>query len=215
MFTGLVETKGTLTRRLRRAADARIVVESDLGKVSALELGESIAVSGVCLTVASIAPTGAFEADVSAETLAKTTLGEIALGSPVNLERALSVGDRFGGHMVTGHIDGVGRIVGMAPLGEAMRVTFEVPPELMRFIAPKGSICVSGVSLTVNSLGPRTFEVALIAHTIERTSFNDARVGMGVNLEVDLIARYLARLMETHDRGDDAWLNRLSQAGFR
>src|SRR5262245_47528962 len=160
MFTGLVETKGTLVRRTSHGPDARLVFRAaELGG-GPLVLGESIAIDGVCLTVAKITEQG-FEADASAETLERTTLGSLENGAAVNLERALAVGDRLGGHIVSGHVDGVGRIADKSALGEAVKVTFEAPDALMRFIAEKGSICVNGVSLTVNGVSGFRFDVVI------------------------------------------------------
>lgn len=211
MFTGLVETKGTL---VRRTDQGRFTVEGKLGK---LELGESIAVDGVCLTVDKI--TGdTFEVDVSTETLEKTTLGSVPLGAPVNLERALAVGDRLGGHIVSGHVDGVGAVVEIAPMGNGVKVTFEAPSDLARFIATKGSITVSGVSLTVNHVNGSRFDVMLIPHTREKTSFSELRAGSKVNLEVDVLARYVARLLEASSGNepspDSRLLDRLRASGY-
>jgi riboflavin synthase len=205
MFTGIVETLGTLVRRTPRGPGARLAVRGDLvghGR-EPLVLGESIAVDGVCLTVDAIVEPGGhgkssvFEADASSETLSKTTLGSLAVGASVNLERALAVGGRFGGHIVSGHVDGVGQIREKHPAGTATSVVFDAPPELLRFIAQKGSITVSGVSLTVNRVSATGFEVMLISHTRGRTSLDSLPIGSSVNLEVDLLARYVARLLET------------------
>lgn len=228
MFTGLVEAKGAIVRRTSSGRDARLVIEGALsveGSSGPIELGESIAVDGVCLTVATIVePGGAgrkvvFEADASAETLAKTTLGAVAIGAPVNLERAVPLGGRMGGHIVSGHVDAVGRVADKAPLGQAIKVVFEAPRELMRFIAPKGSIGVSGVSLTVNGVDGERFDVVLVPHTQEKTSLEALAVGAPVNLEVDLLARYVARLLEAgrgarDSAGDAAWIDRLARAGY-
>lgn len=228
MFTGLVEAKGTVVRATRAAQsgqDARLVVRGDFDQ-GALVLGESIAVDGVCLTVATIVAGGprgfVFEADASAETLEKTTLGELSAGSNVNLERALPLGGRMGGHIVTGHVDGVGRIVEKTPLGLAVKVAFQVPSALARFVAPKGSICVSGVSLTVNAVDGDRFDVVLVPHTRDKTSLDALPVGAGVNLEVDVLARYVARLLEapatpsntSANTSDAAWVERLTRAGY-
>jgi len=232
MFTGIVETKGRVRRRESRGADARLVVEGELGP-EALVLGESIAVDGVCLTVARIVEPGpgraAFEADASAETLAKTTLGSLEAGAAVNLERALPAGGRLGGHIVSGHVDGVGTIRGKEPVGAAVKVTFEVPPALLPFIAPKGSMCVSGVSLTVNHVSDATssFDVVLVPHTRDKTSLDALPLGSAVNLEVDLLARYVARLLgrtvgtssavhaaEHAASADAALLETLTRAGY-
>jgi riboflavin synthase len=235
MFTGLVETKGTIDRIAHaagRATDARVVIRGELGP-EALALGESIAVDGVCLTVASIVAAGpglcVFEADASAETLAKTTIGSLKAGAHVNLERAMPLGGRMGGHIVSGHVDGVATIAEKTPVGGAVKVAFQLPKELVRYVAPKGSICVSGVSLTVNNVDGDRFDVFLVPHTREKTSLDALPVGARVNIEVDLLARYVARLLEapastssaepTADTvnataSDAAWTERLQRAGY-
>ena len=233
MFTGLVEARGTLVRRIDRGREARLVVRGDLvdapsaapGHRDPITLGESISVDGVCLTVDTIVEAGGpgattFEVDASSETLDRTTLGSLALGAPVNLERAVAVGSRLGGHIVSGHVDGVGKVVSLAPSGAALVVAFEAPSELARFIAPKGSICVSGVSLTVNGVSGSTFDVMLIPHTRTKTSLDALVVGSRVNLEVDLLARYVARLLDPSARdpksgsGDADYLELLRNAGY-
>jgi riboflavin synthase len=204
MFTGLVESKGSLVRRTQHGRDARLVLRGDLvtSARDPIVLGESIAIDGVCLTVDVIAEAGepgrptVFEVDASSETLEKTTLGSLPIGAAVNLERALPIGGRLGGHIVSGHVDGVGRVVEKIPTGAALKVVFEAPAELARYIAPKGSICVSGVSLTVNGVSGSTFDVMLIPHTRDKTSLDGLSVGARVNLEVDVLARYVARLLE-------------------
>lgn len=221
MFTGLVESKGTVERRTSAGVDARLVIRGELGP-EGLVLGESIAVDGVCLTVAKIVEPGpgncVFEADASAETLEKTTLGSLQKGTHVNLERAMPLGGRMGGHIVSGHVDGVGTIAERAPLGAALKVTFQVPPELSRFIAQKGSICVSGVSLTVNNVAGDRFDVVLVPHTQEKTSLESLAVGSRVNLEVDLLARYVERLLASKPADDSAkdaaLLATLGKAGY-
>jgi riboflavin synthase len=221
MFTGLVETKGVIERRTPSGTDARIVVRGEFAS-EALVLGESIAVDGVCLTVASIVKAGpglsVFEADASAETLAKTTLGALATGTHVNLERAVPLGGRMGGHIVSGHVDGVGHIAKKEPVGGAVKVTFQMPRELARYVAAKGSICVSGVSLTVNNVGGDQFDVFLVPHTRDKTSLDALPVGARVNLEVDLVSRYVARLLEgtapDHAASDAAWTDRLERTGY-
>lgn len=224
MFTGLVETTGKLVRRLAKGGDARLVISGDLGG-EPLELGESIAVDGVCLTVAAIVDQGGssrgrvFEADASAETLAKTTLGRLDIGATVNLERAVALGARMGGHIVTGHVDGVGTITAKDPLGGAVKVTFTVPPELAPFVAAKGSICVCGVSLTVNNVSGNAFDVVLVPHTREKTSLDGLGPGSPVNIEVDILARYVLRFLEasrsaTAGSDDASWMERLGKAGY-
>lgn len=223
MFTGLVETKGTLVRRTAHGRDARLVLEGELGGEPVV-LGESIAVDGVCLTVDRIVAVEpgktVFEVDASAETLARTTLGDLSPGARVNLERAVPLGGRMGGHIVSGHVDGVGGVAQKDPLGAAVKVTFEAPRELMRFIAPKGSICVSGVSLTVNGVEGDRFDVVLIPHTRDRTSLDALPVGARVNLEVDLLARYVARHLDagrdagSAGHGDASLVDSLKRAGY-
>ncbi len=231
MFTGLVETKGTVVRIAKKGSDARLVVHGEFER-EALALGESIAVDGVCLTVATIVEPGpgacVFEADASAETLAKTTIGELAARAHVNLERAMPLGGRMGGHIVSGHVDGVGSVVEKTPVGGAVKVTFEIPPDLARYVAPKGSICVSGVSLTINGVAENRFDVFLVPHTREKTSLDALPIGAKVNIEIDLLARYVARLLE-HGRSasaepgatttsattsDAEWTARLQRAGY-
>ncbi len=198
MFTGLVAEKGALVRRTASAAGARLEIAVPPGEAMAeLVLGESIAVSGCCLTVATKTARG-FEADASPETLAKTTLGDLPEGAAVNLERALKVGDRLGGHLVSGHVDGVGTVVARAPAegGDSLVLRFRVPEELARFLAVKGSIVVDGVSLTVNVVEKNELAVMLIPVTREKTSLDALAVGSAVNIEVDTIARYVAQLLD-------------------
>lgn len=191
MFTGIVEERARVRSVRRNGEGATFVIET---RMQALVLGESIAVDGVCLTVAEI-PGGAFVAQASLETLAKSTLHRTSDGAEVHLERALRLGDRLGGHLVTGHVDGLGTVASKEPLGDALVVTYQAPEVLAPFIAPKGSITVDGVSLTVNSVeGPR-FTVALVPYTRRATHLDAREVGAAVNLEVDVIAKYVARLM--------------------
>ena len=175
--------------------DMRLVIDAtDLG-VEGVALGDSISVSGVCLTVVDIAASKlAF--DVSNETLSCTSLGALQTGSSVNLEKALRLADRLDGHLVSGHVDGVGRVISIEPDARSQRWTFEVPAELAKYIAGKGSVCVDGTSLTVNETDGAHFGVNLIPHTIAVTTFKDKRVGDAVNIEVDLIARYVERLLQ-------------------
>ena len=191
MFTGLVETTGALSGRTLRGPGARLVIEASLAG-EPLAMGESISVDGCCLSVVEMTPRG-FAVDATAETLARTTLGALPLGRKVNLERALLASDRLGGHIVTGHVDAVGSLVERRTVGEAEAVTFSLPAELGRFVATKGSIAVSGVSLTVNAVRDDAFEVMLIPITLRVTSLGDLAPGDAVNLEVDLVARYVAR----------------------
>ena len=193
MFTGIIEAVGRLAGREARGGDARLRIAVGSLPFGDVRLGESIAVNGVCLTV--VAFDGAhFEADASTETLALTTLGGLAEGAPLNLERAMRPSDRFGGHIVSGHVDGTGAVLSVHDDGRAQRWRFAMPPRLARYVAQKGSICVDGVSLTVNAAEDAAFEVALVPHTVANTAFASAKPGDPVNLEVDLGARYLERL---------------------
>lgn len=200
MFTGLVEATGILRRRAGRPV-ARAFVETSLGP---LALGESISVNGACLTVDRILA-GGFECDMSSETLDRTTLGTLPLGAAVHLERATPLGGRMGGHMVLGHVDGVGRVTARAPRGDALRFEVTAPASLARFLAPKGSIALDGVSLTLNAVGSSeadglAFDVMLVPHTLGRTQLVEMRPGARVNIEVDVLARYVARQLEFQSR---------------
>ena len=211
MFTGLVEQKGHLARRSRRGEGFRLAVEAGLG---ALTLGESISVNGACLTVVSSDARG-FEADVSLETAARTTLGGLSIGAAVNLERALKVGDRLGGHLVSGHVDAVAELLRVAPAGEARRLSVGFPPELARFIAAKGSITLDGVSLTVNSVTSSELSVMVIPHTLLVTTLGELRPGSAINLEVDTLARYAVRFLEVSAKNSEASLeDALKKAGY-
>ncbi|WP_373054112.1 riboflavin synthase [Thioalkalivibrio sp.] len=194
MFTGIIETLGTVAALEPRGGDLRLKVrapEMDLGDT---RLGDSIAVNGVCLTVTELNG-GRFAADVSRESLSVTTLGDLGVGDRVNLEQALTLNTRLGGHLVSGHVDGVGEVLAMQPDARSTRVQFRAPDALARYIAAKGSITIDGTSLTVNGVDGATFDVNIIPHTWELTRFSVYRVGSRVNLEVDLVARYLERLM--------------------
>src|SRR5690606_11962780 len=200
MFTGIVQAIGTVHAAEARGGDLRLTLDARelAGRVEAVRLaiGESIAVSGVCLTVVE-RDAGRFVADVSRETLALTTLGTLRPGDAVNLEAALRAGDPLGGHFMSGHVDGLGRIVGLAQDARSPRLTIEVPADLARFIVPKGSVALDGVSLTANEVRGERFGVNLIPHTVAVTTFRDAAEGRPVNLEVDLLARYVQRAMQS------------------
>ncbi|MGD9742488.1 MAG: riboflavin synthase [Dongiaceae bacterium] len=191
MFTGIVTDLGKV-RSIERGKGARFAFETryDTG---AIVLGASIACGGACLSVVAKGP-GWFAADVSDETLGCTTLGDWVVGSPVNLERPLKLGDELGGHMVSGHVDGVARLIAQRPEGESLRLSLEAPAVLARFIAPKGSVALDGVSLTVNEVEGARFGVNLIPITLRETSLGRLAAGQRLNLEIDLVARYLARL---------------------
>ena len=197
MFTGIITDVGAI-RRIEKRGDTHVVIATHYD-VGVIDIGASIACAGVCLTVVD---KGAgrdrwFNVTASAETLSKTTIGKWKAGDAVNLERPLKVGDELGGHIVAGHVDGVAEIVEIQPDGESSRMVFEAPAQLARFIAPKGSVSLDGVSLTVNEADGTRFAVNIIPHTLKVTTFGRAKAGGKVNLEVDLLARYVARLAKS------------------
>ena len=194
MFTGIVQDMGRIVALEPRGGDLRLRVAVERLPLDAVRSGDSIAVSGVCLTVVEHDARG-FAADVSKETLSLTTLGDLAPGSRVNLEPALRAGDPLGGHLVSGHVDGIGRVVSLAQDARSWRIRFETPPGLARYIARKGSIAIDGVSLTVNEVEGREFGINIIPHTFEVTTIGGYAAGRRVNLEIDTIARYVERLM--------------------
>ena len=198
MFTGIVADLGHV-KRLRRGEILEVTIATAFD-TAAIPIGASIACSGACLSVVAVEP-GAFSAQVSAETLACTTIAEWREGTPVNLERALRLGDEMGGHLVLGHVDGVARIIERRPEAQSVRFAFEAPVVLMPFIAPKGSAALDGVSLTINEVAGFRFGVNIVPHTLARTNFGDARPGQAMNLEVDMIARYVARLLAAREGG--------------
>ena len=223
MFTGLVEATAVVRHLRRGAHGARLGLAVQLER---LALGESVSVAGACLTVAEVG-SESFEADVSAETLARTTLGELRPGERVNVERASRLGDRLGGHIVTGHVDGVGRVLALERVGDARRLEVGTPDEVQRFLAAKGSVALDGVSLTVNELcadgrpGKQGFAAMLVPHTLGHTTLAKLGVGQRVNLEADVLSRYVARQLElvgaTRDTGqsnDRALLDKLREGGF-
>lgn len=198
MFTGLIAGVGRLAAREPRGGDVRLRVDVGTLPFDGVALGESIAVNGVCLTVVDFDATS-FAVDASNETLALTTLGRLATGAPLNLERAMLPTDRLGGHLVNGHVDGIGHAVQRWDDARAVRWRIEAPMTLLRYVAHKGSVCVDGVSLTINAVDDSGFEVALIPHTVEHSAFHALREGDAVNIEVDLLARYVERLLATKD----------------
>jgi len=193
MFTGIVTDIGIITQ-VSRDADmrARIATGYDTGTI---EMGASIACDGVCLTVVDLGPDW-FDVDISAETVSKTNLTQWAGERRVNLERPLKVGDELGGHIVSGHVDGLAEVVGLRVEGDSTRVTLRAPDDLARFIAPKGSVALNGTSLTVNEVAGRDFGINFIPHTKQVTTWGDVALGDMVNLEIDTLARYVARLAE-------------------
>src|SRR5215472_13576824 len=198
MFTGIVTDLGRV-KRVRRADLVDLTIATRF-QTSAIPIGASIACSGVCLTVVALAP-GEFSVQASAETIACTTVGSWKEGTAVNLERPLRVGDELGGHLVSGHVDGIARIVDRRPQAESVRFVFEVPAGLERFVAPKGSIALDGVSLTVNEVCDTRFGVNIIPHTLACTNFGTAVPGQRMNFEIDLIARYVDRLLGSRSGG--------------
>ncbi|MEM1341816.1 MAG: riboflavin synthase [Pseudomonadota bacterium] len=193
MFTGIIADVGRI-ETLERRGDLRARIATAF-ETTTIEIGASIACDGVCLTAVSLGP-GWFDVDISAESLDKSTLGAWQEGQRVNLERSLKVGDELGGHIVSGHVDGVADVVGAEDEGDSTRFTFEAPEALARFIAPKGSVALNGTSLTVNEVEGRRFGINLIPHTKEVTTWGDIKAGGRVNLEIDTLARYVARLQD-------------------
>jgi riboflavin synthase len=193
MFTGIVQAMGEVRAVTPRAGDVEMVFAAPTLGLAAVAIGDSIAVNGCCLTVTRLAA-DTFAADASRETLNVTTLGQWHVGTQVNLEKALTAGQALGGHYVTGHVDGVARVTALVPDARSTRMLFAVPAALARYIAKKGSVCIDGVSLTVNEVGPTSFDVNLIPHTLTMTVLKGFQVGTPVNVEVDIIARYLERL---------------------
>jgi len=196
MFTGIIQDVGRIEARVARGGDERLTVAVERMELGHTTLGDSICVQGVCLTVVAFTAR-TFDADVSRETLSLTALGDLHPGASVNLEPALRAGDPLGGHLVSGHVDGVGQVTGLAEDARSRRVTVAAPAELARYIARKGSIAVDGVSLTVNAVTEREFEVNLIPHTLTVTTLGQLAVGTRVNLEIDPLARYVERLLQT------------------
>lgn len=195
MFTGIITDKGRV-RAISKPGDTLIEIDTAYD-VARIDIGASIACSGPCLTVVRRGVTdgqGWFAVEASAETLSKTTIGDWRVGTPVNLERALRVGDELGGHIVSGHVDGVGRVQSIVAEGQSWRFRFETPADLMRYIAQKGSICIDGVSLTVNEVEGEVFGVNIIPHTFAHTTFGGMTQGQRINLEIDTLARYVERI---------------------
>jgi len=193
MFTGIIVATGRLAALTEKNGDLELGIDAGELDLGSIALGDSMSVQGACLTLTRKEAT-VFFADVSRETLLKTTLGALELGSRVNLEPSLKVGDPLGGHLVSGHVDAVGRLLDVVADARSWRLSFEVPESLARFIAPKGSVCLNGVSLTVNEVRGSAFDVNIIPHTHRATTLGELRPGDGVNVEIDVIARYLDRL---------------------
>ena len=194
MFTGIIQAIGTVARLEQRGGDVRLRINTGKLALEGVNLGDSIAANGVCLTAIEL-PGDGFAADVSRETLSLTTLGGLRAGSPVNLEKALTLSTPLGGHLVSGHVDGLGRVLERQDDARSVRLRIEAPEDLARYIAPKGSICVDGTSLTVNDVVGRVFGLNIVPHTLQETIIDGYQADTAVNLEVDLIARYLERLL--------------------
>jgi riboflavin synthase len=194
MFTGIIVATGRIISTEETGGDLELGIDASALDSARLGIGDSISVQGVCLTVTRLQG-AVFYADVSRETIEKTTLGMLGLRSRVNLEPSLRAGDALGGHFVSGHVDAVGRMTNLHEDGRSRRMEFELPAALVRFVAPKGSICINGVSLTVNQVGGRCFDVNIIPHTREVTTLGELVLDAGVNIEIDVIARYIDRLL--------------------
>lgn len=204
MFTGIIKAKGAITRIVKRGGDLRLSVSSPGLPWQDFEIGESIAVNGVCLTAVALHADG-FDTDVSSETLSVTALAGIATGDAVNLEPAVSLGERLGGHLVSGHVDCVGTVSSLTDDARSIRLLVELPREYSRYVAKKGSVCIDGVSLTVNEVSDTSFGVNIIPHTAGVTIIGGYEAGTRVNIEVDLVARYLERLLTA---GDDSGITK-------
>ena len=218
MFTGIIESIGKIAKMEKRGGDVRLHIATGKLDLSDVALGDSIAVNGVCLTAVVLTGDG-FVADVSNETLSLTSLGQLSTGSPVNLEKALTMSTRLGGHLVSGHVDGLGEVIAKSEDARSIRFTVKAPNELAKYIAHKGSITVDGTSLTVNAVKGAEFELNIVPHTAQETIMSEYEVGRKVNLEVDLVARYLERLL-LGDKAADAYaegglnMQKLMEAGF-
>jgi len=218
MFTGIIESIGKIAKMEKRGGDVRLHIATGKLDLSDVALGDSIAVNGVCLT-AVVLPGDGFVADVSNETLSLTSLGQLSTGSPVNLEKALTMSTRLGGHLVSGHVDGLGEVIAKSEDARSIRFTVKAPDELAKYIAHKGSVTVDGTSLTVNAVKGAEFELNIVPHTAQETIMSEYEVGRKVNLEVDLVARYLERLL-LGDKAANAYaesglnMQKLMEAGF-
>ena len=216
MFTGIIEAIGKIAAVEKTGDDARIRVDSGKLNLTGINAGDSIAVSGVCLTATEHSAAG-FTVDVSGETRSRTTLGNLDVGAEVNLEKALTLATLLGGHLVSGHVDGMGSVVSRREAGRSVQFRFRMPDALARYVAGKGSICVDGVSLTVNVVDGAEFEVNIVPHTLAETTLGNLRAGSLVNLEVDILARYLERLMlgeRTSPGGSEITREFLARHGF-
>ena len=213
MFSGIIKGVGQILEQTEAESDRRLTIGLGNASLPRLEIGGSIAVNGACLT-AITCDQDRFTADVSAETLARTTFGRLAAGARVNLEAPIRFGDPLDGHLVTGHVDGIGQVVALSPAGGSLLLGIELPAGLSRYVARKGSVAIDGVSFTVNAIRERRFEVNVIPHTREATIINEYRLGSAVNIEVDIIARYLERLGEPSEAASGVSLEFLRKHGY-
>ncbi|WP_261815799.1 riboflavin synthase [Vibrio gallicus] len=216
MFTGIVEAVGSIANIVSNGEDISITVHSGTLDMSDVKLGDSIATNGICLTVVAF-DSSSFSADLSVETLNKTGFRNYQVGDRVNLEKAMLPTTRFGGHIVSGHVDGVGTIVERIPVGRAVEYWVEMPQDIERYVAQKGSITVDGISLTVNDLRKQGFKLTIVPHTTQQTIIDEFEVGRQVNLEVDVLARYMERLLgveEQDSQGSSITMEFLQQNGF-
>ncbi|WP_456406364.1 riboflavin synthase [Thiolapillus sp.] len=217
MFTGIIQAIGNITSIKDQGGDIRLGIHTGKLDLSDVELGDSIAVNGVCLTAVEL-PGDGFVADVSRETLSLTSLGNLTSGSPVNLEKALTLATRLGGHLVSGHVDGLGTVVSRQEDARSVRFVIEAPADLAKYIVHKGSITVDGTSLTVNGVDGARFELNIVPHTLQETIMGSYQAGTEVNLEVDLVARYLERLLLGDKAAESGavglTLETLAKAGF-
>ncbi len=215
MFTGIIQAIGKVAKLEQKGGDVRLTLDTGDLQIEAAELGDSIAVNGVCLTAVEFTDHG-FVADVSGETLAKTSLGSLKPGSEVNLETALTLNTALGGHLVSGHVDGLGTVLSQRNDGRSYRYEFSVPQELAHYIAQKGSITIDGTSLTVNNVEDNRFDVNIVPHTWDNTIFKHYEINTQVNIEVDIIARYLERLLtgQSSMQGENNLVKALTESGF-
>ena len=214
MFTGIIEAIGSVARLQQLGSDWRLAINSEKLDLSDVVLGDSIAVNGCCLTVVELEK-NIFSADVSNESMRCTALGEFKEGTRVNLEKAMLASGRLGGHIVSGHVDGVGNLIESTEDGASISLVYEAPKEIAKYIAGKGSVCIDGISLTVNEVSGQKFTVNVIPHTQTETIIGDYKAGQNVNLEVDIIARYLERLLQGANSSEgELSKNFLSKHGF-
>lgn len=200
MFTGIVQAQGRVVAKTSVGGDVRLSIQSAGLPFDDYDVGESIAVNGVCLTATALRADG-FDTDVSTETLSVTSLKDLSEGSFVNLEPSLSIGDRLGGHLVSGHVDCLGKVVRLDEDARSVRMSIEIPEEYARYVARKGSVCIDGVSLTINAVSANSFDLNIIPHTAETTIIGGYEPGTLVNVEVDMLARYVERLLAQDDDG--------------